>query len=164
MTKPEIAPEIRKKQRLMIGPWVHSMGNRKVGELDFGEAADLDDSELMMRWFDSQLKGIDNGISDEPPVKIFVMGENIWRFENEWPLARTKYQKYYFHSDGNANSIHGDGRLDIKPPAEEKPDSYIYDPANPVRTIGGMGPYDQQSVENRADVLVIHNSSSKGGY
>ena len=161
MTKPEIAPEIRKKQRLMIGPWVHSMGNRKVGELDFGEAADLNDSELMMRWFDNQLKDIDNGISKEPPVKIFVMGENVWRFENEWPLARTKYQKYYFHGEGNAYGMSRDGRLDINPPAAEESDSYIYDPANPVRTIGGMGPYDQQTVETRSDVLLFTTASLK---
>jgi putative CocE/NonD family hydrolase len=154
MTKAEILPDIRQKQKLMIGPWVHSMGNRKVGELDFGESADLNDSELMLRWFDSQMKGIDNGIMDEPPVKIFVMGENKWRFENEWPLARTVYQNYYFHSKGNANSFSGDGRLDIRPPSTENGDKYIYDPADPVRTLGGMGPYDQREVEKRNDVLV----------
>ena len=140
MTGPDIAPEIRSKQKLMIGPWIHDMGKRKFDELDFGEAADLNDSELMLRWFDSQLKGIDNGIMQEPPVKIFVMGENVWRFENEWPLARTTYQNYYFHSNGKANSSSGDGYLNIKPPDSEPADGYLYDPADPVRTIGGMGP------------------------
>ena len=104
MTSPGIPPEIRKKQKLQIGPWVHDEGKRKVGELDFGAAAELNETELMLRWFDNQLKGINNGIMEEPPVKIFVMGENKWRFENEWPLARTHYQNYYFHSRGNANS------------------------------------------------------------
>jgi hypothetical protein len=154
MTGQDIDPEIRKKQRLMIGPWIHSMGHRKVGELDFGETADLNDNELMLRWFDSQLKGIDNGITEEPPVKIFVMGENKWRFENEWPLARTSYREYYIHSAGNANSISGGGRMDTRLPAKENSDKFIYDPVNPVRTIGGMGPYDQQTIEARNDVLV----------
>ena len=87
-------------------------------------------------------------------VKIFVMGENKWRSENEWPLARTTYQKYYFHSSGNANSASGDGSLNAKPPSKENSDKYIYDPADPVRTLGGMGPYDQRQVEKRTDVIV----------
>ncbi len=155
MTSPEIRPEVRKKQKLMIGPWIHSMGHRKVGELDFGESADLDDTKLMLRWFDSQLKGLDNGIMAEPPVKIFVMGENTWRFENEWPLARTDYRNYYFHSKGNAGTSSGNGSIDARVPDKEPDDKYIYDPSNPVRTIGGMGPYDQGSVETREDVLVF---------
>lgn len=154
MNAPEILPEIRKKQKLMIGPWIHSMGKRKVGELDFGESADLDDTKLMLRWFDSQLKGIDDGIIDEPPVKIFVMGENRWRYENEWPLARTDYRNYYFHGKGKANTRSGDGSLEVRMSGNETSDSFIYDPADPVRTIGGMGPYDQDKVEERADVLV----------
>ncbi len=161
MTGPDIAPEIRRKQKLMIGPWIHDMGKRKFDELDFGEAADLNDSELMMRWFDNQLKGIDNGIMQEPPVKIFVMGKNIWRFENEWPLARTNYQNFYFHSNGKANSSSGDGSLHIKPPDSEPVDGYLYDPADPVRTLGGMGPYDQQQVEVRQDVLVYTTNPLK---
>ena len=161
MTGPDIDPEIRNKQRLMIGPWIHSMGNRKVGELDFGETADLNDAELMIRWFDSQLKGIKNGITEEPPVKIFVMGENKWRFENEWPLARTIYSNYYLHSTGNANSTYGNGTLDTRLPSKESSDKYIYDPADPVRTIGGMGPYDQRQLETRNDVLVYSTQPLK---
>ena len=164
MTGPDIAPEIRSQQRLMIGPWIHDMGKRKFDELDFGEAADLNESELMLRWFDSQLKGIDNGILDEPPVKIFVMGENKWRFENEWPLARTSYQKYYFHSNGKANSSSGDGFLDIRQPGSEPADQFMYDPADPVRTLVGMGPYDQQQVELRNDVLVYTTIYAERGY
>jgi len=154
MTGPGIAPEIRIKQKLQIGPWVHDEGKRKVGELDFGATAELNETELMLRWFDNQLKGMKNGILEEPPVKIFVMGENKWRYENEWPLARTHYQNYYFHSQGDANSKAGDGFLDIKLPEAETTDQYNYNPGDPVRTVGGMGPYDQQLVENREDVLV----------
>jgi putative CocE/NonD family hydrolase len=91
-----------------------------VGELDFGKSAELNSTELMTRWFDNQLKGVNNGAIEEPPVKIFVMGENRWRYENEWPLARTIYQKYYFHSDGNANTLSGDGSMDTIPSNESK--------------------------------------------
>ncbi len=154
MTDSSIDPEIRKKQKILIGPWVHDEGKRLVGELDFGESAVLDESELMIRWFDNQLKGIDNGAMEDPPVKIFVMGENSWRFENEWPLARTSYEKYYFHSKGRANTLSGDGYLDTKPPNDQIVDKFIYNPKDPVRTIGSMGPYDQRQIETREDVLV----------
>jgi putative CocE/NonD family hydrolase len=154
MTEPGINPEISSKQKLLIGPWIHSMGKRKIGELDFGEESAFNGTEIRLRWFDSQLKGLDNGIMEEPPVKIFVMGINQWRYENEWPLARTDYQNYYFQSRGNANTLEGDGRLDTKPPKKESQDSFDYHPENPVPTIGTMGPYDQRSVEERQDVLV----------
>jgi len=114
-----------------------------------------------IRWFDYWLKGTNNGIMNEPPVRIFVMGENVWRSENEWPLARTKYTKFYFHSDGAANSCSGDGKLTIDPPGEEKLDAYCYDPANPVPAKPGiigpeiiMGAFDYQEIEKREDILV----------
>ncbi len=154
MTAPGIEPEIRKKQKLLIGPWVHSMGKRKVGELDFGEEALFNSTPFRLRWFDSQLKGMENGVVEEPSVKIFVMGENRWRYENEWPLSRTDYQKYYFHSQGDANTLNGDGRLDSRRSKKRSSDQYVYGPEDPVPTIGTMGPYDQRQVEQREDVLV----------
>ncbi|MBE9510496.1 MAG: CocE/NonD family hydrolase [Bacteroidetes bacterium] len=154
MTDPSIAPEVRTKQKLLIGPWIHGWGRSEVGELDFGETAAINSRELHLRWFDSELKGKNTGIMEEPPVKIFVMGENIWRFENEWPLARTKYQKYYFHSKGKANALSGDGFLNVKLPKNDLTDTFIYDPENPVLTPGSMGPYDQKNLEKREDVLV----------
>ena len=87
------------------------------------------------------------------------MGENVWRHEQEWPLARTQYTAYYFHSQGGAQSRHGDGALSPEQPTEERPDSYVYDPRDPVPTRGGntlvipMGVYDQRPVEERRDVL-----------
>ncbi len=54
----------------------------------------------VMRWFDYWLKGIDTGIMDEPPIKLFVMGANQWRHEHEWPLARTRWTKFYLRSWG----------------------------------------------------------------
>ena len=104
---------------------------------------------------------------DEPPVLIYVMGDNKWRGEREWPLARTVWTKFYLHSGGGANTCEGDGRLDSTAPTTAEPsDSYVYDPNNPVPTVGGptvqpgagiganAGPKDQARVESRADVLV----------
>ena len=98
---------------------------------------------------------------EEPPVKIFVMGINQWRFENEWPLARTEYQNYYFHSQGNANTLEGDGRLERKPSKQESQDQYDYHPEDPVPTIGTMGPYNQRTVEERQDVMVYSTPELK---
>ncbi len=159
MTGDSIDPAIRQKQKLMIGPWIHSWNKEKTGELDFGKEARIETGDLFLRWFDSQLKGRDNGIMEEPPVRIFVMGINTWRNENEWPLARTAYTNYYFHSEGHANTLNGDGTLSLKPGKGEPQDRYIYDPADPVKTVGGMGPYDQRSVEERPDVLVYTTPS-----
>jgi len=154
MTAEDIDLEIRAKQKLLMGPWVHGSESRMTGDLDFGEDADFDTRELKLRWYDSQLKGRDNGIMQEPPVRIFVMGENVWRYENEWPLARTAYREYYFHSSGNANTLGGDGTIDTDVPKKETPDTFVYDPENPVITPGRDEPIDQREVEARKDVLV----------
>ena len=155
----------RQAQKLLIGPWAHlfpytSPTSTGTGEIDFGPEALLDLHEIQLRWFDHWLKGVDTGILDEPPVKIFVMGVNRWRDEQEWPLARTRYTPYYLHGGGRANSASGDGLLSPAAPGEESPDRFIYDPGDPVPTRGGntlilaMGVMDQRPVEARADVLV----------
>jgi putative CocE/NonD family hydrolase len=154
MTGQDIDREIRNKQKLLIGPWDHGVRGPQLGDLDFGEESVLNRRELMLRWFDNQLKGLDNGIMQEPPVKIFVMGINRWRYENEWPLARTEYRNYYFSSKGDANTLNGDGNLKTKPSKKEMTDQYVYDPEDPVPTIGAMGPYDMSTLEERPDVLV----------
>ena len=157
----------RGRQKLLVGPWLHGPMSNLVGEVDFGMQASegivLPD-EIHLRWFDYWLKGIDNGVMDEPPVRIFVMGDNTWRDEHEWPLARTQYTPYYLHSGGAANSLHGDGSLSPEKPSEEPVDTFVYDPRNPVPTRGGglccwaaalpPGAYDQRQVEERPDVLV----------
>ncbi len=161
MTGDDIAPEIRKKQKLLIGPWLHNWGRQQVGDIDFGEDAAFNNREFQLRWFDSQLKDMNNGIMEEPPVKIFVMGANKWRFENEWPLARTDYQKYYFHSGGNANTLNGDGSLSLVKAKNEPADKFTYNPANPVVSKEEMGPWDQSSIEMRKDVLVYSTPALK---
>ena len=155
----------RAAQKLLIGPWAHlfpytSPTSTGTGDIDFGPAALIDLHQIQLRWFDHWLKGIDTGILDEPPVKLFVMGENRWRDEREWPLARTRYTPYYLHSGGRANGASGDGTLSPGAPGDEAPDHYAYDPADPVPTLGGntlilaMGVQDQRPVEARPDVLV----------
>jgi len=157
---------VRKNQKLLIGPWVHVGSSGLVGEIDFGPSAagsSINYLGMHIRWFDYWLKGINNGIMDEPPVRIFVMGDNVWRDEKEWPLARTRYTDYYFHSGGHANSRAGDGTMSIRMPDEEEADNYLYDPRNPVPTKIGkssdfisniFGAQDQQYIEDRTDVLV----------
>ena len=158
----------RDGQKLLIGPWQHSSRGTSIsGEHYFGLASDsmaIDLDGIHLRWYDYWLKGIDNGIMGEPPVKIFVMGDNLWRDEKEWPLKRTQYTNYYFHSHGKANSLTGNGTLDTLPPAEEQPDVYVYNPIDPVPSKGGAlccnpyfmpsGAYDQRDIEKRQDVLV----------
>ncbi len=88
------------------------------------------------------------------------MGKNVWREEQQWPLARTRYTPYYLHSQGQANSLRGDGRLSPIGPTEEPQDHFVYDPDDPVPTCGGntliisTGVQDQRRVEERHDVLV----------
>jgi putative CocE/NonD family hydrolase len=156
----------RKGQRLYIGTGGHSGGwGGKIGAVDFGEKAFLNPDDLMLRWYDSLLKGEANGTESDKPVKIFVMGKNVWRDEDSWPLARAKTTPYYLHSHGAANGISGDGILDAKPPGSEQRDTINYDPADPAPTRGGqlccepfppgLGPQDQRPVEARSDVLVF---------
>ncbi|RMG49481.1 MAG: CocE/NonD family hydrolase [Acidobacteria bacterium] len=155
----------RRSQKLVIGPWFHYWGPmRRVGAVDFGEGAIIDLDRLMLRWFDFWLKGVDNGIMGEPPVRLFVMGRNRWRDESQWPPQRARMVAYYLHSGGSAHTNRGDGTLNTTPPDREPNDTFTYDPANPVPTHGGNvccfpgivpeGAWDQREIEARPDVLV----------
>jgi putative CocE/NonD family hydrolase len=169
---------LRHQHRLIVGPWKHAVGEHVVGDLDFGLGANAESmpadlgwhsywlKPVELRWYDYWLKNINNGIMDEAPVHIFVMGENKWRRESQWPLDRTREMKYYLRGSGRANSRFGDGKLSTNPPAEEPSDSFVYDPNDPVITYGGIeawqglgtpnidGPRDQRSIQRRKDVLV----------
>ncbi len=162
------ATEEARTQRLVIGPWMHGLLFPNInGELDFGVlsqgiAIDLDG--ILLRWFDRWLKGVANALDGDAPVKLFVMGENRWRDEREWPLARARETRFHLRSGGRANGLGGDGRLAMEAPGEEPADVFLYDPRSPVPTRGGplccwqaavaAGAYDQRPVEERADVLV----------
>lgn len=156
----------RQRQRLVIGPWSHTgRGGRKVGDLDFGKNAAFNVRREETRWFDHWLKGKDNGIEKEPPVRIFVMGKDEWRSEQEWPLSRAEKRTLYLDGGGSANTPAGDGELSAKPPQKAGEDSYRYDPAKPVPTLWTKAqftvPADQAPLAKRRDILVYQSAPLK---
>ncbi len=161
MVKHAPTERARRSQKLIMGPWEHAVNTRqRIGEVDFGPQSLIDLRGAELRWFDYFLKGRDNGVVHEPPVSIFVMGRNVWREEREWPPARATCAKFYLHSAGRANSLHGDGVLSAVRPEDEPADHYVYDPLRPVPFITGLtstqigGPDDYAAIERRDDVLV----------
>ncbi|WP_395731128.1 CocE/NonD family hydrolase [Prosthecobacter sp.] len=161
MKKHGATPDAR-HPRMVIGPWQHIINSsRKLGVFDYGEQAVIDWDGYVCRWFDHWLKGIGNGVMNDAPVHVFVMGRNQWSAEQDWPLPQTRWTKYYLHSGGHANSISGDGVLGTTPPAAGEPasDSYVYDPAKPTRSpfTGGHlenGAADTRKSSTGPDVLV----------
>jgi len=149
-----------RKSRLIVGPWTHGMPQ---SDMDEGRYAGI---KLFLHesldWYDYWLKGIDTPATQRAPVKIFIMGENVWRDEQEWPLERTEYTNYYIHSQGGAG-VYGRGTLSTEPPSGDEPaDTYKYDPRNPRPTKGGTfqpftghpaGSFDQREFFDRADTL-----------
>ena len=153
-----------RRSKLIVGPWPHALSlSPRTGDVDFGAPSQVDLEGLELRWFDYWLKGVDNGSADLAPLRLFIMGNNTWRDEHEWPLARTDWQRWYLHSDGQANTLLGNGMLSPREPDDEPADTFSYHPDYPVPTVGGnnccsphivpWGPYDQRDVEMRADVL-----------
>lgn len=174
------------KHRLIVGPWAHAslseltdkgvVAGERVFPLDqysddwslYNQTSHLDAPQLFKRWFFQHLKGEESGLMDDAPVRLYVMGENVWRNEQEWPLSRTQWTNFYFHSNDGANSARGDGTLDENTPEDESPDSFEYDPKDPVPSIGGRwlqpplgGPRDRRTVQEREDVLVYSTDALK---
>jgi hypothetical protein len=140
----------RDGQRLVIGPWGHL--SAPVGELDFGPDAVLDADAYRLRWYDYWLKGLDNGIMDEPPVRIFLLGANRWLELEDWPPSQVTYRPIYLREGtGRSEASLNNGGLTFEPPTEaERPDSFLYDPQDPVpslRTFEDPGPKDHRAVE-----------------
>jgi len=159
--------EARRGQKLLVYVGGHAGGSesKKVGAVDFGEKLPFVFDEAILSWYDTLFKG-QTSAAAEKPVKIFVMGRNEWREEEDWPLARAKTTKYYLHSGGAANTASGDGTLNTAAPGAEKADQFTYDPSDAVPTLGGplccgpfppagLGPQDQSKAESRNDVLVF---------
>src|SRR5437868_5999139 len=164
MTHHAATPEARRGQRLIMGPWGHVVNTTsKLGDIEFGSQALIDLRGEELRWFNRWLKGYSFHVElEEAPVRIFVMGANRWRDEREWPLARTRWTRYYLHSGGRANSRFGNGSLSTMPPGAHEPaDTYPYDPAYPIPFITDPtssqigGPDDYSAIERRDDVLVF---------
>jgi len=151
--------------KLLIGPWSHVNQGGQVGEINFGFGAQaafinlqMDLGSMHLRWFDHWLKDRDTGMLAEAPIKLFVMGANVWRDEQAWPLERAVNRPYYLRAGGELSPV---------APQAEPPDSYTYDPAGPVPTRGGAllmtpefrsGPMDQRPIEQRPDVLVYRTA------
>lgn len=159
----------RRGAKLIIGPWGHGP-TRKYGDMDYGPEAMRALFDLELRWNDRYLKGEENGIDREPPVELFVMGIDKWFQFADWPVPGTRFTPMYLSSGGNANSLRGDGALGFDPPAGAAKDGFVYDPRNPVPTLGGndccgapfpAGPKDQRPVEARHDVLVYSSGILK---
>jgi putative CocE/NonD family hydrolase len=151
--------------RLIVGPWVHgnAWGTWPTEKSEFGGADAIDLDAEQLAFFDAVLRGGDDG----PPVRLFVMGANVWRDEEAWPLARAVDTPWYLRADGV---------LSPEAPGEEAPDEYTYDPADPAPTLGGptslpdrflgtnSGPLDQADVEKRDDVLVYSSAPLSEDY
>jgi putative CocE/NonD family hydrolase len=153
-------PNVAKASRLIIGPWAHARNVNLPRNFQLRNYR-LETVAPSLAWFDQHLENEKVSLSVDSPLRLFVMGKNIWRDEREWPLARAVYTAYYLRSDGKANSIKGDGTLELTPAvSSESSDTYVYDPRNPVPTVGGtmLGPQGgialQNVIENRADVLI----------
>jgi uncharacterized protein len=159
----------RDNQFMIVSPTEHCRSEvatekTRVGERELGDAR-FPYWDLYLRWFDHWLKGVENGVGAMPRLRLYVMGRNLWRDEQEWPLLRTRFVKYYLRSGGRANGLFGDGVLSPTAPRAEASDSFTYDPASPVPSVGGpgccsgtseaaAGAFDQSRVEQRQDVLV----------
>jgi putative CocE/NonD family hydrolase len=158
--------EARRGQKLLVGPWGHGSTYGPYPDHSFPAFAPhdgVDLAEVQLRFFTRYLKNDRNGIDQEPPVRIFVMGENRWRDEEDWPLVRARATPWYLH--GPAREGAPPRSLSSAPPGDEAPDTYVYDPNDPAPTVGGStslpallfgnssGPHDQRRVEERPDVL-----------
>ena len=156
---------LRGQHRLVVGPWSHMMTelHRDLGPVDYGPDGEETWENLILKWSDYRLKGIDTGIDSEPPVKLFILGENRWRYEHEWPLEQAEDVPFYLHSDGKANTPAGDGGLSRDEPGAERPDAYAYDPRDPVMSVMDIDaqpmPRDQKPLDGRQDVVVYQTAA-----
>jgi len=156
------------QQWLIIAPVGHCAFTRAtedtvVGERHMGDAR-LPYQDIMYSFFDLALKGKSDAMDGQPKVRYYTMGNNKWNTSDTWPPEGAQPMTFYLSSGGAANTLHGDGALTAKPGAVDKPDSFTYDPLNPVPTLGGYrvgsdpaglgGSFDQRKIEERADVLV----------
>ena len=151
MARAGMTEATRRGQRLVVGPWNHMAGqNRPDADPGVDLFLDVSPGSPMMRFFGHHLKGEDPDYDTEPPVRLYVMGENRWREEHEWPLARTVWTPWFLHADGE---------LSTTSPGAETPDSFVYDPADPAPgsiAIGSLhnDTVDLDAVGRRSDVLV----------
>ena len=148
----------RDQQYLLLGPWTHRQtflgGATELGEMEFSPDSVVDNRALHLAFFDRYLRGSAESF-DFPRARVYVMGDNRWRDLEDYPPPQAVFKKLYFHSQGHANTMFGDGALSWDPPVEEPDDSFTYDPKNPSPvTPDRQSPLDQRPIERRPDVLV----------
>jgi putative CocE/NonD family hydrolase len=171
-------PGIADQQYAVIAPTLHCAHRRAtentiVGERSMGDAR-LDFNALTFGWFDHFLKGERNGLLDTlPKVRYYTMGINKWQTSETWPPTGAQSLTYFLSSGGKANTLNGDGVLTLSAPSSDRPDSFTYDPTNPVPSYGGNvcctgnavqgGSFDQRRMEERADILVYTSEPLREG-
>jgi putative CocE/NonD family hydrolase len=154
----------RRNQALVVGPWTHADQTGTAGEMHFGLLASAQAVQLEQMQLAFARQFVTDRESDwsGSRVRLFVMGDNVWRDEDDWPLARCRWERWYLHPGGSLS------------PAAPRPAAaasrFSYDPANPVPTVGGStlisggpgggvswmgGPRDQSLIESRPDVLAF---------
>ncbi len=145
-------------QHLVMGPWAHLPWGRRVGELDYGEAAINPCDRLQIQWFDHWLKGIDHGLLAEPSVRLFAMGSQDWLVFDQWPEQHAATAKLYLHPTGLTAMVDGLLAPEIPQAIVPQPDYLVHDPWRPVPAIGGhasfpSGPIERSAIDARSDVL-----------
>jgi putative CocE/NonD family hydrolase len=143
------------RTRTIIGPWTHGgQEESRSGEREFGPSAAIDYDELILRWMDHYVRGIDNGVEREKRVRIFVMGVNVWRDEDAWPLQRIRSESFYLASKSAGDMT---GSLERSVPEKNYANSeFRSDPSRPLTDpYTAYGAHDYRSLAGRKDVLVF---------
>lgn len=165
LTKEHPDPEMRKKHKLLIGPWPHrlSSDSSKLGDFDYGPQSMIPMFQEAKLWFDFWLKGIDNGIIKEAPVHLFLMGENRWIESDSFPLNSAVEKQYLLSADGPANSLSGNGKL-AETSGSSKASTFTYNPERPAPTPFWKDNFqngsneDLRPIQRRDDVLVFDSA------
>lgn len=174
--------DVADQQYLVIAPGLHCQyyeaANNPVDDYQVGQL-DVDDAryaynQYMYDWFDHFLKGDNNGVLQKhPKVMYYLMGKNEWKDSPSWPPPGAQPETFYLSSAGHANTMYGDGLLTSRAPGSDRPDQFVYDPLNPVPSVGGggcclagfttYGAWDQRQLETRNDILVYTTPTLKQG-
>lgn len=165
-------PKVRRSQKLLIGPWAHPLSapfhnDAKIGDFDYGRQSIVPLDKESVRWFDYWLKGIRNGVAEEPPVRIFLMGANKWMDYDEFPLSGATTKEFLLAADGPSTTLRGKGRLsETHGPSESS--TFVYDPSDPTPTPFWKEAFqngtneDLRRIQKRNDVLVFSSPPLKG--
>ena len=148
------------RTRLVVGPWPHGLGGMTrttVGERDVSAASNIDYDGLLFRWMDRWVRGIDNGVDREKPVRVFVMGDNRWREADAWPIPGTHAETLYFAPARSSKKGSRGVLSERKPAAARASSSFRSDPANPVTDpfVGKSGAHDYRALADRKDLLTF---------